>query len=106
VPAFKHNIPTSLNHSFQGHQINPDLINYNQVKGWLNHCQSFHSAVCSLSVFSLPFRLSCIDCSVREIVSIHPSDEYLTLSYVVSVTCHSLVSGSEYGEASDSEISL
>jgi hypothetical protein len=107
VPAFKHNIPTSLNPSFQGHQINPDLVNYNQIKGWLNHCQSFHSAVCGLSVSSLPFRLSCIDCSVREIVSIHLGDEYLTLSYVVSIIHQSLISQEyEYGEASDSKTSL
>lgn len=86
VPAYDHNIPTSVQPVFQGHQLNPKRVSYNRLEEWLSHCQMSHSTVCGVQCYSLPFRLKCIDCVTREIGRIDPSDEYLALSYVVRIT--------------------
>ena len=81
-------LPMAQKTVFRASHVLPNKLNYQQIQGWLDHCQNFHDhdKTCGeRSAMRIP--LKCIDCFSRSIVEITTEDLYFALSYVWGTPC-------------------
>jgi hypothetical protein len=75
---------------FQAQEVRSKVVNFTQVKRWLDICHSTHGEACEMATSDRPASFKCIDANdcVHMIPKvIRTGDEYLTLSYVCSEAC-------------------
>ena len=62
-------------------QIQP-LLDFEQLKGWLNVCTQLHAGHCSGNQDNIVANLRLIDCDTGEVTKAKENDSYVALSYV------------------------
>jgi hypothetical protein len=67
---------------FNARVLQPDIVDFQLLKGWIAFCQQFHPTKCKINKNNYLSPLKVIDCRMRSVIEAPPNCMYAALSYV------------------------